>query len=915
MSDPASPSDSKIQSGRTRGLKLSLGLAVLLLLAIAVPPFININRFRRSIVQSISEGLGRPVRARAVELTLLPRPAFVLHGFTVAEDPAYGAEPVLVADTVTASLRASTLWHRRVEIATLSFDAPSLNLTRTPAGHWNFETLLQPSSRSFSPRSGRPGASARMPFPYVEAADARINFKLAAEKLPFSLESADLAVWKEPGSEWHLRIKARPVRTDLTVANAGQVRGEAVLQAAGPLENAPVRVSLEWRRVELGQIGRMLQGEEGNWSGLVDWTAEAKGTLASARVSTDVKITEFRRTEFVPAGAMELRAHCQGQYLRNSNALEALLCSAPLESGTLHLRGHGLLPLDTAGIPSASLAPNTQPVATVTLRHVPAHFFLQFFRHVHPGVNPAAALDGEWNGAADCLWAGLHWPHSCVGQVQSTSLALTLPQIDRAIRLSPLTIETSNAAAPNQWQLQPSHVSIDGGPPAILSGTFNPHTFSLAIAGTANLRQAVALSHAFSVPAFTGNVRALQGNVQFALALQSGWLPQSVSMPAAGVPIVQFVPSQWTGKVQVRNAVLTLAVLPGHLQLASAQAEVKPGTVEWTHLAGSYGDVPFDGDLRWRTPCTMPAQDCSRRFDLHLMDLRTASLLAALHASKGPVSLLKIVNPWAAHRPGLPLLNGRVTVDTLSLGKMSIHHAALHLRMAGHRAELLSLAGNAFGGTLSADNLVADKGMGTKLAQAGHSSAPENSGPSVPGPAAVGSAEWGTGVPVYTLQAALTRIRPDSVAALWRQHWGRGVANVRLSLTARGWSSADLAQHAQGRFSIQWTNGALASSGRTWIQFQSWRAAGKVSDRQVLVSSSQMMGADLGGTPDTLDLSSDSASRDSRPLGAQIVSGSVSFAGGLDLKLRPSGILLRGTLDSPTLTAGKPGNGAMDPHP
>ncbi|MEO6829479.1 MAG: AsmA family protein, partial [Acidobacteriaceae bacterium] len=194
MSEPVRPNDaeagSQIESRsrvRRRRRQFILAAVVLLVVVVVVPPFISLNRFRRTIVHSISAGLGRPVEASAVELQLFPRPGFVLHNLTVGEDPAYGAEPVMTSQTVTAGLRASALWHGRVEIATLRFDAPSVNLVRDAAGHWNFESLLRNSpalhghGAAHADRSGN-----HLPFPYVEATEARINFKLGAEKLPFS---------------------------------------------------------------------------------------------------------------------------------------------------------------------------------------------------------------------------------------------------------------------------------------------------------------------------------------------------------------------------------------------------------------------------------------------------------------------------------------------------------------------------------------------------------------------------------------------------------------------------------------------------------------------------------------------------------------------------------------------------------
>jgi uncharacterized protein involved in outer membrane biogenesis len=169
----------------SRRKRYFLAALALLVLTIVVPPFVNINRFRHSIVQSISAGLDRPVYANSVELTLFPRPAFVLHHLTVADWPEYGAEPVITAETVTASLRASTLWHRRVEIASLHFDQPSVNLARDSEGEWNFESLISNSPvlrLSGNSTSGASSSTSPPPFPYVEATDARINFKRGASQ-------------------------------------------------------------------------------------------------------------------------------------------------------------------------------------------------------------------------------------------------------------------------------------------------------------------------------------------------------------------------------------------------------------------------------------------------------------------------------------------------------------------------------------------------------------------------------------------------------------------------------------------------------------------------------------------------------------------------------------------------------------
>jgi len=95
---------------KRRRLWLATAVVAALLAIVVVPPLVSIGRYKSRITHLMSESLGRPVRLSSVELRLFPRPGFVLTDLTVEEDPAYGAEPVLHAETVTASIRLLSLW-------------------------------------------------------------------------------------------------------------------------------------------------------------------------------------------------------------------------------------------------------------------------------------------------------------------------------------------------------------------------------------------------------------------------------------------------------------------------------------------------------------------------------------------------------------------------------------------------------------------------------------------------------------------------------------------------------------------------------------------------------------------------------------------------------------------------------------
>jgi len=262
---------------KRRPLWLAVAVLVFLLVVAIVPPLVSINGYKSRIIQLMSESLGRPVRLSSVELRLLPAPAFVLTDLTVDEDPAYGAEPVLHANTVKASIRLLSLWRGRLEIGTIGVDEASLNVVRTAEGRWNLDPLFRTAAKTqpadVSVVQGR--KKRVVPLPYLEATNSRINFKNGAEKLPFSLVETDLSFWQEEPGDWRIRLRGQPARTDvnLDLADTGLVRLEARVQSASELRRLPIHLDMEWREAQLGQLTRLLIGSDAGWRGDLTWTA------------------------------------------------------------------------------------------------------------------------------------------------------------------------------------------------------------------------------------------------------------------------------------------------------------------------------------------------------------------------------------------------------------------------------------------------------------------------------------------------------------------------------------------------------------------------------------------------------------------------------------------------------------------
>ena len=283
----------------------ALGLIVVLLI---VPPLISVRRYQNRITQIISDSVGRPVRLSSVRLRILPQPSFVITDLVVEEDPAYGYEPLLHANTVTASIRLQPLWWRaRLEISRISVDEASLNLVRNRAGRWNLDSFFR--TATVRAQAGAAGNQGR-PFPYLEAADSRVNIKDGTEKLPYSLVNADLSFWQESAGEWRVRLNGQPARTDvsLDLADTGIVRLEGRLRRAPELRRMPLHLDVDWREAQLGQLSRLILGDDEGWRGNLTGEVHVDGTADTALVKTRLRASGVHRAEFAPAAPIDFDA-------------------------------------------------------------------------------------------------------------------------------------------------------------------------------------------------------------------------------------------------------------------------------------------------------------------------------------------------------------------------------------------------------------------------------------------------------------------------------------------------------------------------------------------------------------------------------------------------------------------------------
>src|SRR5580693_950426 len=301
-------------------------------------------RLKARIANSISRAVARPVEIGAVHLRFLPQPGFDLDNLVIYEDPAFGAEPMLRAPEVTAVVRLTSLVRGRLDIARLELTEPSLNLVRRGDGRWNWEDLLERTARTPLAPTAKSKLEARPGFPYIEASSGRINFKTGPEKKPYAMLNADFTLWQESENAWGVRLKAEPLRTDMSLSDTGLLRMNGTWRRAGSLRETPLQFSLEWDRAQLGQLTKLVLGNDEGWRGEVRLESTLSGIPAAMQVAVDASIDDFHRYDISSSERLLLNAHCNGRYSSVEAMMHEVFCSAPVGSGMITLHGDAGLP-------------------------------------------------------------------------------------------------------------------------------------------------------------------------------------------------------------------------------------------------------------------------------------------------------------------------------------------------------------------------------------------------------------------------------------------------------------------------------------------------------------------------------------------------------------------------------------------
>jgi AsmA family len=686
--------------------RFALSIAALLIAAQIGASFLARTRgMHKYLVGHLERAFGRSVEVRHFNILLLPSPVLDAEQVSVGEDPAFGNEYFLRAEHLTAGLRWSGLLRGHFEFGTLSLSRPSLILVRNGGGEWSLERWLPPAkstlgagSRFYGPRAQQTPSNRLQK---IDIDEGRINFKIGDEKLPFAFLGVSGSVEQVSAGRWRLQLEAQPWRSGVTLQSAGTllVRGDVAGTSA---RLQPAEVHVQWGKVSLADLFRLLRGQDYGVRGVFALDGTAKSSAGDRMAGADMQPGDW--TFSVQARAAQIHrwdltersdnpaanVNLEGRWnvgMRNISA-ERLV----VETARSNLRG------------SARLALNGAPAWEVRLDSagIQAADLLAWYRAFDPNVSNAIVAEQFFTGAITLRG----WPLE-VDEAAFSSRGGEL----RIPGLAPLRI--------GAFQGGRQRASLDVTPVRIsYAAPERGELAALTAVAVAKRRSAVeskgalevGFTHDFSKRVGGVSIDGRVENVEDVLRIMSalgrpinrGWeLTGPVSADLHYQWDSMTATKAWSGHVDVNKAALQVAGLNQPLQLNKARLDWKDGqrSASMTDVEGfgatwsgqlAQAGIDADGDAKWNFQLHanhLDAADLDRwmgpRARPGWLQRLLASLLGGNAANPAASELLRHVNA-----------EGELRVDEFTLEKIKfgqvrtsgvLHDLHLELRQADAR--------------------------------------------------------------------------------------------------------------------------------------------------------------------------------------------------------------------------------------
>ena len=136
----ATPSSPETKSSRfPLWAKILLGLfVVLLLVVLAVPYFVNVDRYRDTIADALAKQTGRKVTVGSIHARLFPGAGVTVAELHVGNPPGFPVGDLVGADEIRVNVALAPLLHGTIHVNSVDLVRPKLTLLTDSSGKNNY---------------------------------------------------------------------------------------------------------------------------------------------------------------------------------------------------------------------------------------------------------------------------------------------------------------------------------------------------------------------------------------------------------------------------------------------------------------------------------------------------------------------------------------------------------------------------------------------------------------------------------------------------------------------------------------------------------------------------------------------------------------------------------------------------------
>jgi AsmA protein len=295
-----------------RALKIvGIIVAVLVVIAIAIPFFIDANSFRPKIESDLSATLGRQVKVGNLSLSLLSG-SVAADDISITDDPAFSKSPFVQAKSLKVGVELIPLiFSKSLNVTEMTLNEPEISLVRSQNGEkWNYSSLGANNTSAAKPGStstpnSQPAASAPSNTAAPAASSPSSNASLSVAKL--NVNNGRLTVSRAGSAEKprvydkvHISLSDFSFTTSFPFSMTARLPGDGTLKIdgkAGPIDpndaaKTPLEAKVSVLKMNLAESGFI--DPAAGISGIADFDGTVTSDGHEAKTSGTLRATNLQ---------------------------------------------------------------------------------------------------------------------------------------------------------------------------------------------------------------------------------------------------------------------------------------------------------------------------------------------------------------------------------------------------------------------------------------------------------------------------------------------------------------------------------------------------------------------------------------------------------------------------------------------